>query len=55
MRYIIVEVPAYTAIEDTLTGERLVTIHTKHKDGTWLTIEELVARKARILAIFNAM
>lgn len=54
-RFRLVECPAYTAIEEIATKERLVTIHTRATEGgEWLNEEQLKARKRWILEIFNS-
>ena len=52
--YRLVETPGYTAIEFITSGERLVTIHTKHKDGSFLSEQDMNARKAFVLKVFNS-
>ena len=56
--YRLVECPGFTAIEDTETGEYLVSIYTKYRSrltGEWkfLPTEKIEDRKKRVLDIFN--
>ena len=52
-KYRLVECPAYFAVEDILSGDRIVTIHTKNKDGVFYTKEEMQERKEFVLKLFN--
>lgn len=58
MRYVISEVPAYTAIRDTVKNETILTIVTKRdpvngRDNGFLTKAEFDARVAFILDTLN--
>lgn len=55
-RFKLYEAPAFTAIEEIATGELLCSIHTRKREGdhwVFLTREEIEARKARVLQIFE--
>jgi len=57
-RFIIVEVPAFTAIKDTLTNETILSIHTRRdainsRDMTFLSNEEFKLRVQTILEALN--
>lgn len=58
MRFKIVEVPAWTGIQDTQTGETLLSVHTRvdatnHRDIRRLTQAELRQRVEFILDALN--